>query len=526
MTGARGGFRRGIVAVGVVVVVGSASTASYGQSEGFRLQRSMAPPSPHDGLAMQLPQTLGQWRWSAALGIGLQYAPLVSGQADPMDDIDIVGQRVFARAAFSLGISDAVDAFVSLPFVMTQSGDDPGMGNAMFRAPSTAGVGDLALGASVAVFRTDGGLSVGTVGSISLPTGQADALTGDDGLGGQLTAMVAYPVSDWLLAMEIGVGIHPERDYGALALGSELIFRAGAHYRVSSAVRALFELDGSTWLRDGQAFDEHATPLAVLAGLRYVTSTGLSATIGAGPGLNVSPTLPAFTAVVSLGWEPQEQAVYKPDRLVFVPMTPPVPESPLPPPARASATADRDGDGIADADDKCMHQKEDVDQFEDGDGCPDDDNDGDGVADANDQCPNASESANGFRDHDGCPDSHPKTAMPAPVSFSVASARLRPNETKRLRQLAVYLERHPEVRLVRIHGHSSADGQRAFNLALSRRRARAVVRWLVRTGGVDRKRLEIVAHGANTPLASDTDPSPHKDRRVEFELAELSSTPP
>ena len=65
---------------------------------------------------------------------------------------------------------------------------------------------------------------------------------------------------------------------------------------------------------------------------------------------------------------------------------------------------DNDGDGIPDVNDKCPNEPEDMDGFQDEDGCPDPDNDGDGILDGADQCPNEPEDADGFQDDDGCPD--------------------------------------------------------------------------------------------------------------------------
>jgi len=65
---------------------------------------------------------------------------------------------------------------------------------------------------------------------------------------------------------------------------------------------------------------------------------------------------------------------------------------------------DNDGDGIPDTDDQCKNTPEDVDGFEDKDGCPDPDNDGDGIKDAADKCPDEPEDIDGFQDDDGCPD--------------------------------------------------------------------------------------------------------------------------
>jgi outer membrane protein OmpA-like peptidoglycan-associated protein len=65
---------------------------------------------------------------------------------------------------------------------------------------------------------------------------------------------------------------------------------------------------------------------------------------------------------------------------------------------------DADQDGIRDAEDRCPNDPEDIDGYEDIDGCPDNDNDRDGVTDLKDKCPNAAEDLDGFEDNDGCPD--------------------------------------------------------------------------------------------------------------------------
>jgi len=65
---------------------------------------------------------------------------------------------------------------------------------------------------------------------------------------------------------------------------------------------------------------------------------------------------------------------------------------------------DNDNDGIADTQDKCPNEVEDKDGFNDEDGCPDPDNDADGIPDVKDQCPKLSEDFDGFEDIDGCPD--------------------------------------------------------------------------------------------------------------------------
>ncbi len=68
---------------------------------------------------------------------------------------------------------------------------------------------------------------------------------------------------------------------------------------------------------------------------------------------------------------------------------------------------DADEDGVPDSHDQCAGKQEDMDGFEDTDGCPDLDHDHDGVLDTSDNCIGEPEVHNGVDDTDGCPDSAP-----------------------------------------------------------------------------------------------------------------------
>ncbi len=65
---------------------------------------------------------------------------------------------------------------------------------------------------------------------------------------------------------------------------------------------------------------------------------------------------------------------------------------------------DKDGDGILDDKDKCPNEPEDKDGFQDDDGCPELDNDADGIPDQKDNCRDEPEDKDGFQDDDGCPE--------------------------------------------------------------------------------------------------------------------------
>jgi len=65
---------------------------------------------------------------------------------------------------------------------------------------------------------------------------------------------------------------------------------------------------------------------------------------------------------------------------------------------------DTDADGLVDSVDACPDDPEDVDGFQDADGCPDPDNDQDGVKDTADRCCYLAEDPDQNQDLDGCPE--------------------------------------------------------------------------------------------------------------------------
>jgi hypothetical protein len=73
---------------------------------------------------------------------------------------------------------------------------------------------------------------------------------------------------------------------------------------------------------------------------------------------------------------------------------------------------DADSDGVPDAIDECPSLAEDLDGFEDTDGCLDPDDDGDFVLDEDDRCPNEAPEEGADLDEDGCTD-RPPTASEA-----------------------------------------------------------------------------------------------------------------
>jgi outer membrane protein OmpA-like peptidoglycan-associated protein len=100
----------------------------------------------------------------------------------------------------------------------------------------------------------------------------------------------------------------------------------------------------------------------------------------------------------------EELAIAEPNARKAVEKSPKDPCVPKPKVVAKPTPKDTDGDGINDDVDQCQAVPEDLDSFEDTDGCPDLDNDGDGIVDTSDQCVAEPEDKDGHEDEDGCPE--------------------------------------------------------------------------------------------------------------------------
>jgi outer membrane protein OmpA-like peptidoglycan-associated protein len=179
---------------------------------------------------------------------------------------------------------------------------------------------------------------------------------------------------------------------------------------------------------------------------------------------------------------------------------------------------DNDKDGIYDAQDQCPLVPEDRDGFMDTDGCPDYDNDKDGIADTVDACINNPETVNGFKDTDGCPDEKPQeikqTLILKGVNFKTASSELLEESYYVLETVFNSLEAYPNIR-VEIGGHTDNQGSSDYNLQLSYDRAKSVMEYFVMRG-ISQDRIVARGYGKERPIAPNTTAEGRaKNRRVE-----------
>ena len=212
---------------------------------------------------------------------------------------------------------------------------------------------------------------------LNLPSGNELASLGRGLPSGGARIILSQARPHIRIAANLGFGLYPAATVANLTTQHEFTYGIGlALSPVPAVLDVQLEIDGSLTGGPSEAglerfADGPHSPLEFLAGVRGHLPHGFSIYVGAGRGLSPGFGSPALRVFANLQWALR---------------SPP----------------DIDGDGIRNRKDVCRNEAEDLDGFEDDDGCPEIDNDGDGVLDLVDLCPMRPEDPDGFEDADGC----------------------------------------------------------------------------------------------------------------------------
>ncbi|MFT5584255.1 MAG: outer membrane protein OmpA-like peptidoglycan-associated protein [Cognaticolwellia sp.] len=298
-------------------------------------------------------------------GLGLVYAhnPVVIRYEDGSEE-PVVSRQFSTRLAGGYTIGDVVRIDVSVPIYPSVVVNDV--------AEFT--LGDISLAALIPVWSggdATSGYSFGVKPRIDLPTGSVEAFTGQGGVGGGLVLAFGGYANQINYRVNAGVNLAKKVELDDLGLGSNIALGGGLDYRITDEWLVGAEVTSKIDIADGTAWNENPTEGHVYGGFWH--PSGFTTHLGVGTGIIAGIGAPDVRVVWGVGFR-------KPD--IF----------------------DTDGDGILDENDRCVNEPEDMDGFEDGDGCPDTDNDMDGLLDGADQCPNDPEDMDGFEDDNGCPD--------------------------------------------------------------------------------------------------------------------------
>ncbi|MFT5583659.1 MAG: outer membrane protein OmpA-like peptidoglycan-associated protein [Cognaticolwellia sp.] len=219
---------------------------------------------------------------------------------------------------------------------------------------------------------SSGTLGLAVVGGFVWPLGESSALLSPAGMGASGGVIVDYSLGRtlWVLNSRLHWA---EESQLSVAMGPFASFDAGVAVGVSERIDLSAEVATDTQLDRFLGLGQ-GTAVEATAGLRFAASERLFVRTGLGRGLSDGIGAPNWRVLAGVTWAPPAQI------------------------------QDLDADGLSDVRDKCPEVAEDLDGYQDHDGCPDSDNDSDGIVDVADSCPLDAEDVDGWRDGDGCPE--------------------------------------------------------------------------------------------------------------------------
>ena len=353
----------------------SGATSAQAADEGLSIQRFQ--PAPGGTLNYNHVEGASVLRsLQPAFGLTFNYAylPLTLRSVGSDTTQTLLTSDLAVDVTAALGILDWLQLGVAVPYTLSQA--QPDVSSLGLTPVASSALGDIRAAIRLRMLATDR-LLLSLSLPMSLDTGSEADLHGELGMTFEPRLLAEARLDGLRLGGQVGYKVRPAGSYLQLDYSSEVTFGFGGELGVVEDHLALVgELFGTlapgSTNGDGQGL---ATLEANLGG-RYLLAGGHSLNVGIGPGLVRGYGTPLLRAFLGYSFTPK----------------------------RAEKPRDTDNDGLVDSADACPKEPEDIDQYEDTNGCPDPDNDADGLLDTSDRCALVPEDKDGFQDEDGCPD--------------------------------------------------------------------------------------------------------------------------
>ena len=571
--GARSPLWRGLLALALSLCPSFAQAQSG--PGGIAVDLFQAAETPEDGFALSRPNDRGHLRFGAQLATDYALSPLVLTDTGAADPPRLVSHLLNLRVGVSLGLIDRIVVFGSLPLIAVLEGEQaPG------RVPLAdgGGLGDPTLGARVRLIgepQDVGAVALQLTGSFPLAEGidASQDLRGDGGPTFQPEVLGEVRFAVVHVTANLGVLFRTAPTFANFEIGHELTWGLGVGAEViDDLLEARVEGFGRVGLDDPGSAQRN--PAELLLGARLYPLEGLTIGAAGGFGIGTGYGTPAFRGVLTVGWAERIDVARRVEGRGWdaadrddaaARRAAAIDAAQAERDARATAATagqqgsdgagvegaageagagaadappdgehvarpdyeqlDRDGDRVPDAFDRCPLDREDYDEIQDSDGCPEEDADEDQLADADDRCP-LTPGPQRRGECAGCPElacvarDTGQIEITERVEFDSGEATILASSEAVLTDIRAIMVGNDQIRRLRIEGHTDDVGEPDDNLQLSVARAAAVVQWLI-AHGVERERMVGFGCGEQHPLRPGSTPRVRaRNRRVEFHIVD------
>ncbi len=491
-------MKRFLTCLGVLAALAPRAGAEDPTRRGFDPDPARLALSLDGGFAVETAAAAAKGTRGLAAVVDWADGLLALRLGDERDDLLRSRLSLHLLGGWSLG---RVELGVHLPVAVWQRSDfslleRQGVTGPLVDPVARTALGDARLGVKVPLLdERRFPVGVGALLDARLPTGNRQAFT-SDGLAVVPSAVVTRSFGKVRLDAQLGYVIRDTGQYAQLVVHDGFAYGLGGSLDLPPLAgierwKAILELTGG-WPR-GYDLEgaRYRAPLSARGGLRAALSRTLSVELGGGAGLGEA------------GYGRERWRVFAGVRWTGLPVGGP--------------DEDPDRDGISNLKDFCPLDAGPAEL----DGCPD--FDGDLIPDREDRCPREP----GPAENDGCPVAvdepvveieSERLSLKDSIQFDSGRDTIKRSSFKVLDQVAKLIAEHPELKRIRVEGHTDNIGPAAYNKDLSERRATSVVRYLIEKG-IERGRLVAAGFGFERPVASNgTALGRAKNRRVEFRM--------